>query len=273
MAMKLENVFNSVAEKLAIDFKYISSQVEHRISKGHIREIELVEQFLIPYLPYGIGIGHGEIVSTDGQVSSESDIVLYDKRSCPVLIQKTGYQVFPIELVYAVIEVKSNLDSGELSDALRKVRKIKNMPKIAYRLTKSVIITTFNIYGEELKHFPTLGFVFAYDSINLITLRQQLSDAYRQLNLKERIDSVWVLAKGAVVNYSPERDLITGTPEPGTELRAMSSENPLLLMVVQLQTLMQSASVPRFQIEQYFPDTVYGRFIQDKITDHGAPSP
>ena len=48
------------------NFEAVSAEVSHHLSKGHVREVEIAEQFLRKYLPQNIGIGRGEIVAANG---------------------------------------------------------------------------------------------------------------------------------------------------------------------------------------------------------------
>ena len=130
--MKLEQIFKGIKDKMLIDFNEISSQVTHRGSKGSIREREVIKEYLKKYLPGNIGIANGECISTDGTVLPECDIILYEKNTTPYLVHKEGYQVFPIECVYGVIEIKSKLNKTQLKDSIDKIIKIKSMPKTAY---------------------------------------------------------------------------------------------------------------------------------------------
>ncbi len=261
--MDLQSIFKSIAEKLAIDFRYASSEIEHRSSKGRVRELEIVEQFLQKYLPKTIGISHGEIVSSDGNTSNESDIIIYETRTCPYLLDKTGYQIFPIECVYGVIEVKSMLNSAELEDSFNKISKIKKFPKIAYEPQEGVIKKYSKLYDKEWEYFPTVGCVFAYDSIDLLTLKKKLEELQKDVPIDERIDSVWVLNKGMVINWEDSTQKINHTPSGQSRLRAVVSDNPLLLMTIHLQQLFQSGWMPRFRLHSYMKDVVYGNFLAD----------
>ena len=261
--MDIQSIFKSIAEKIAIDFRYASSEIEHRISKGRVRELEIVEQFLQKYLPKTIGISHGEIVSTNGNTSNESDIILYESRTCPYLLDKTGYQIFPIECVYGIIEVKSMLNSNELEDSFNKILKVKKFPKIAYEPQEGAIIHYSNLYDKEWEYFPTIGCVFAYDSIDLVTLKNNLEELQKDVPIYERIDSVWVLNKGMIINWEDSNIKIHPTPTSQSRLRSVASDNPLLLMTIHLQQLFQSSWMPRFKIHSYMKDVVYGNFISD----------
>jgi len=74
--MKLSSILGSIAKKLLIDFDEVTSQLEHRGLKGMAREGSIVEEFLRKYLPPTVATGHGEIVSSDGGVSNECDVVV-----------------------------------------------------------------------------------------------------------------------------------------------------------------------------------------------------
>jgi hypothetical protein len=103
--MDIESIFRGIGKRMLADFEDISSQVTHRGAKGRIREQRIVIDYLEKYLPGNIGIGTGEIFSTAGEISPETDIVLYDKFSTPFLLKEENYQVFPVECVYGIIEI------------------------------------------------------------------------------------------------------------------------------------------------------------------------
>jgi len=260
--MDLQAIFRSIADKLAIDFKYMSSEIEHRASKGRVREIELVEQFLRKYLPTTIGISHGEIVAATGETSNECDVIFYETRTCPTLLDKSGYQIFPVECVYGILEVKSHLNNTELEDAFAKIAKVKKFPKTSFEPQAGAIINTTNLYDKEWSYFPTVGFIFAYDSIDLVNLRNHLDDLQKDLPLNERIDSVWVLNKGMIVNWDDSVSKVNHTPTSKTRLRAVGSDNPLLLMTIHLQQLFQAGWMPKFKIQDYLQNVNYGNFLE-----------
>lgn len=261
--MKLEKIFESIGKKLVIDFDNISSEINHRFSKGHVRELELASQFVRKYIPAKIGVGNGEIVATSDEVSNECDLILYEKNSCPFLLYKEGYQIFPIELVHGIIEVKSNLDSRELEDAFNKIQKIKKFPKSAFRPQEGPIIKANNLYDKEWDFFPTLGFVFAYNSIDLLTLKDKLKELHKDVPLEHRIDSVWVLKKGILMNWSDEEKTLDSIPSKKSRIRAIQSDNILMTFTIQLQRLLLSSWVRQFRISDYLAYVNHGKFIDE----------
>jgi uncharacterized protein DUF6602 len=256
--MDLENIFRGIGKRMLADFDDISSEVTHRGAKGRIRERRIVTDYLDKYLPGNIGIGAGEVVSADGQVSPEIDIVMYDKLATPYLLRDECYQIFPAECVYGVVEVKSYLSQRELGDAARKLQKIKELPKVAFEPQSGPIIRATRLYGRELSCFPVIGFVVAYESPELAGLADHLNTAQNALRPEQRIDSVWVLKRGMIVPVSLETKKIEFTPTPKTAYVPIESANPLLLLTLHLQTLMTGAWMTPFRIKHYLDTANYG---------------
>ena len=249
--MNLENVLRSINKKMLIDFDEISSEIEHRGSKGKVREKEILKEFLTRYCPCNIGLSDGEIISTDDQVSPQTDITLFEKNSTPALLTKEGYQVFPIECVYGVMEVKSFLDKAQLQDSFEKIKRIKKMPKLAYEAQRGPVIQSTTLYDKEWPYFPTLGFVIAFDSLDLKTLKSHYLDLIAGHPPEQQIDSVWVLKKGMLINYNPTTNMIEMAPSSKTFPRSVSSDNPLMLLTIHLQSLLASGWMPKFMIANY----------------------
>ncbi len=262
--MNIQQIFDSVAQKLRIDFEQVSSEIQHRGSKGKVRESEIVNTFLREYLPKNVELINGaEVVSTDSQTSNECDILINDKTHCPALLTKEDYRIVPIECVFGVIEVKSKLDSKELRDGYNKIFKLKNFPKVAFEPQTGFVKNYFNLYNKELEYFPTVGFIFAYDSIDLLHLKNELQEIQDNNPLEHRVDAIWVLNKGMIVNWDNATNKIVHTPNQNTKLIAVTSENPLLMMTIHLQQLFQAAWMQPFKILPYMQNVNYGNIIQE----------
>ncbi len=260
--MNLENIFKSINKKMLLDFNEISSEINHRPSKGKVREIEVINEYLKKYIPGNIGVANGEIISSDDQVSNETDIIFYEKNSTPFLLQKEGFQVFPIECIYGGIEVKSFLDGTQLKDSFKKINKLKKMPKVAFDEGNKIIKSTTNLYDKEWNYFPTLGFIIAFDSIDLKTLKAHLDKISKNELVEHRIDSIWILNKGAIINLNRTSGQLELAPSKNTVTQAMLSDNPLMLLTIQLQSLLQSAWMPMFLIQRYLGNADYGKFYR-----------
>ncbi|MFD7341768.1 DUF6602 domain-containing protein [Streptomyces violascens] len=188
----LGEIFQSASDRLRAEFLG-SGGFMHRGEKGGARE-KLLVNFISNYLPGHVQAFHsGEVITVDGQVSPQCDILICD-RSTPPLLDMGGYRIVPSECVYGVIEVKSKLDSKELIDACEKLRRVKQLPKSAFYPQMFQMLC--RMYGREYNYVPTAGIIFAFDSIDMAKLGDQLAEWCRDKPLDERPDSVWVLGKG-----------------------------------------------------------------------------
>lgn len=92
---------------------------------GVYRE-RIIKEFLSPFLPTRLAIGSGFIITAKNRISTQCDIIIYDKEHTP-LIENSEQRFFPVECVVGVIEVKSKLTKSSLKDALIKLAAIKDL--------------------------------------------------------------------------------------------------------------------------------------------------
>lgn len=98
----------------------------HPAEFGHYREA-ICRKFLRYFIPQQLEIENGFIINTGDEVSTECDLVIYDKTLTPLIQSAEMQRFFPVEAVAAVGEVKSNLTKPDLKTALLKLSKIKSM--------------------------------------------------------------------------------------------------------------------------------------------------
>ncbi len=126
----LENPFASIQEKMLLDYREAAA-ISHPGDKGTARE-GVLRAFLKEkaYLParYAVSDGSSHIISPTGHSSAQMDLVLFDAMNTPRLLSMGDIQFFPIECVYGVIEVKSDLDSVKvIEDGLNKIATFKTL--------------------------------------------------------------------------------------------------------------------------------------------------
>ena len=86
----------------------------------------IIKNFLSPFLPTRLAIGSGFIITSKNRISTQCDIIVYDKEHTP-LIENSEQRFFPVECVVGVIEVKSKLTKSTLKEALIKLTAIKDL--------------------------------------------------------------------------------------------------------------------------------------------------
>ncbi|TQE34487.1 hypothetical protein Sipo8835_15410 [Streptomyces ipomoeae] len=247
----LAGVLHSVAMRMRADFRQ-SQLFQHRGEAGTNREL-LVRDFLASQLPGHVKAIHSaEIITASGEVSPQCDIVITD-RSTPPLTDLQGYRIVPNECVYGVVEVKTTLDREKLLDACEKVRKAKKLAKTAYYPTPG-FQRTRTAYGRTYPYTPTVGMIFAFDSIDLVTLGEHFIGWCKEHEPEHRPDSIWVLGKGYYVWTNPATGFVNPTPEPGSGMIAMEpwhDEDVLLPLVLHLNQHFATAWMPPLRLFDY----------------------
>lgn len=158
--MDTRTLFQKISQRMRTDFE-ATAQITHNGNKGMSREAILRGFLSGGRLPKRFGIGTGEIIGQTNDTSRQCDIVIYDLLHGVSLLYDDTNQVFPIDCVYGVIEVKSSLSKSELFDALDKIASVKEMaPKGSggLRLSKE-----FQVTYTRSRPF---GMLFAYELAN-----------------------------------------------------------------------------------------------------------
>lgn len=105
----------------------LSKSIPHKGERGRNNE-EAVKKFLRQTLPKKYSIGTGFLVSSTEQMpSKQTDVVIYDDLHNSPLHREDAAQVFPVEIVYGVMEVKGDLTSTELKRTLGAMQRIREL--------------------------------------------------------------------------------------------------------------------------------------------------
>ena len=97
----------------------------HRGEAGRSRE-EAVRKFFALHLPTALGVEEGFVISSNGGVSKQSDLLIVDA----LWNKPVGDRPSPFwlrESVYASIEIKTNLIPTEITDVMEKCRAFKSL--------------------------------------------------------------------------------------------------------------------------------------------------
>ncbi len=198
MKTSRHEIFKQAARKLRQDFEELST-VPHGGLKGGEAE-RLVRDFLTAHLPRRFGVGSGFILDANDEVSSQTDVIIYDAFNCPVYRASDEAGIFPSQNVVGVIEVKSVLDKQKLLDAAKKIHTVKQLAKIPA--------------PEQLgRTSQTFGFVFAFSSsISQETIAKHYTEFLKadEFRIGTHIDSVAVLDVGSVNMFARPRGLPWG---------------------------------------------------------------
>ena len=154
----LSDYMSDVAEEMAWRSAKIRRDfAQHHQSAGENRE-GLVREFLEDHLPSRFGVDTGFVFSSDGRFSKQADLLIVDKENNAPLHSSYRHRLWPVESVYALIEVKTRLSPRELDDAISKGRRFKSLSRdfCDVRTAPHISESLFVIWGFESSRPPTV---------------------------------------------------------------------------------------------------------------------
>jgi hypothetical protein len=147
--------------------------IKDRVSLG-IENESILREFLKSYVPKHYSIGHGFIFKNHKEVSRQCDIIIYDSSFFSPIFKQGDFVVVPPESVMSVIEVKTEISSGNFLDAA-----IDN-------------ITSVRTLNNRIS-----GIIFAYRGTGPIKIINSLTEYYQnnRISSKEVFELLVVLNK------------------------------------------------------------------------------
>jgi hypothetical protein len=176
----LDHYFAAVYNKLEADAVLFNRKLPHAGLVGSENEnaiAEVIRQFLPAQ--YGVEV-NALVIDRFGKVSRQADIVIYDAHRQPSFFKK----VYPVEIVYAVIEVKTSMSSTEAAASLENLASVSELefrPALTpYWETKT--------HEEAIHHDPPALYAFAYrtDCQTFETFARWIDRSYLHRGVKLR---------------------------------------------------------------------------------------
>jgi uncharacterized protein DUF6602 len=170
-SVNIQSLFNGLQKQMEAQLNTNRDNIIHPGTKGDSLENVWIE-WLRKYMPNRYSIDKAIIVDSEGQLSDQIDLVIYDQQYTPFVFTQNGVHYIPAEGVYAVFEVKPDLQGSCKSEGknisyieyaskkIESVRKLKRtstkildrgIPKDPRPLTKIIggILTSVNTFKEK----------------------------------------------------------------------------------------------------------------------------
>lgn len=97
---------------------------DHPVAKGNIAE-DAWRELLKTYLPTRYKVSPGFVISCDGQCSQQIDCIIYDNTFTPTFFSEYGVWYIPAEAVYAVFEIKQEVNKENILYSSNKVNSVR----------------------------------------------------------------------------------------------------------------------------------------------------
>ncbi|MFD4563207.1 DUF6602 domain-containing protein [Streptomyces sp. NPDC058467] len=122
----VEQYWSSAVTRLQSEVDGFNKLIGHSGEQGRENELSLV-RLLENLIPRRLGIGSGVVIDRENRRSKQTDIIIYDLSDQPTLMAQSSQVIFPIEVVHAVIEVKTTLNAAEIEDCGKKKESIDQL--------------------------------------------------------------------------------------------------------------------------------------------------
>lgn len=189
-SVNLRSLFLSLQSQMIMRLGTNREFIEHPTIQGDSTELRWKEM-LQTYLPARYKVKRAQVMDSNGRLSEQIDIVICDQQYSPILFEQDAAIYVPAESVYAVIEVKPNLNKGMVKAASKKAKSVRELTR-----------TSANIYdyrGKNIrkKNQPILAGIVTLSSDWNPPFGSPFKDTIKQQADIERLDLGCVLNQGA----------------------------------------------------------------------------
>ena len=208
----------------------------HPVVQGTGTEIHWAEM-LKPMLPTRYQLSSAIVVDSEGHKSDQIDLVIRDAHFSPLFWEVGGHLFVPAESVYAVFEIRPEINRKNLQYASEKIASVREL----MRTTASFGWARGTMQARELP--PILGGILAQRSSYSPPFGDAFYRAVDQTESEGRLDIGCVLSIGVF-----ERSVETGAVK-ANENRETSLVEFALRLLRRLQAL---GSAPAIDYDAYF---------------------
>lgn len=221
-----------------------SGAIQHALMKGEVRESEVIDA-LRPHIPARFELASGEAINAQGERSRQQDIIISDALTGTPFLATGGIGVFPVEIVAAVLQVKSSIGAGDVAGAVENVRSVKTVTGDAPRWTVQGMTRT-NIITKPF------GAILAFQ---LDGSAQSVATAFRDATFAidhplDRCDALVILDR-ALIAWLDENDNFVLNLFTARRLTLAEGENSFLLFYLLLRAALSNYMAPELQLGHY----------------------
>jgi hypothetical protein len=122
----LQDAFHEQQKVLQAHLEYAKKTITHDGKCGDVTEKHFLKT-LAAYLPNRYAVDSAIVIDCKGQTSDQMDVVIYDPQYTPCLLDQHDHKYIPAEAVYAVLEVKPEINAKYLVYAGKKAESVRRL--------------------------------------------------------------------------------------------------------------------------------------------------
>jgi hypothetical protein len=233
--VRVRDLFLALQAELLARLEGSRQVLTHPTTKGDAAELNWLE--MLKHLPERYKAAKAFVLDADGQLSEQVDVVIYDRQYSPLLFNRDGARYVPAESVYAVFEVRQDLDRSVVEYAGQKAASVRRL-----RRTSVPIMTAGGVLQPK-EPFRILAGVLCLGSRWSPPLGDPLVDALTALSEEAKLDLGCVLNAGSFeAMYGDGRPTLDRS-EPETAL--------VFFFLRLLQRLQEAGTVTALDLREY----------------------
>lgn len=233
----LRKLFLRLQKGLATSLKTDREVIHHAPTKGAASERDW-RAMLKTYLPKRYCVSEAFVIDSNGRRSDQIDLVIYDRQYSPFLFKHRGARYIPAESVYAVFEVKQQLDAETLKYAVEKAASVRALERT------SVAITHAGGEHPPREPFPILSGLLCLESSWRPPFGKSLLKSIKASPAEGRLDLLCALKQGALEVRYPEKGKI--------EVTGSAPDTALIFFFLRLLERLQSlGTAPAMDLRKY----------------------
>ena len=124
-----ESIFRDAAKTMRAMFEDARNNVPHRGEAGGEGE-QIVQRFLTQHLPNRFSVTNGFVIDREDNISGYTDLIIYDAHNCPAYRTSERGMILPNDNVASVVEVKFQLTTTTLDDAINKLHELRKSDRV-----------------------------------------------------------------------------------------------------------------------------------------------
>ena len=137
----LREMFNGLQQQMISQLNTNRKFITHPGSKGDALENAWID-WLRTYLPSRYSVDKAIVIDSEGNTSHQIDIVIYDNLYTPFMFSQNGFHYIPAEGVYAVFEVKPDIQGtsagkSHIEYAAEKIESVRALNRTSTNMINS----------------------------------------------------------------------------------------------------------------------------------------
>ena len=208
----MSNYFQFASQELLLKLAQLKEFIKnHNPTVGILTE-EILRSFLRTHLPKAVSIEQGFILTPEGKLSKQCDIIIYDSQSYSPFYRINDIVIVPAESVISIIEVKTTINKSIFHEA---INYFKDIPFIEGCKTHLFIFNSGSMSNIE-KYFASYEHPGQYQMFDHDTF-QKLPDEITGINESYHLAKNFVITDRDEIGYQS----VYYKDQKGTDISAL----------------------------------------------------